>query len=99
MINKIVESRQNHITDYRFYAIVLIFLLILTFITITVAKINLSALSVVIVLVIATIKAVIILTYFMHLRYEIRLFRILVTGVLLLYTIIIIITFLDYIFR
>jgi len=94
-----MENEHKHITDYKVYAWILVILLVLTTLTITVTWIHLSALTVLIALLIATIKAGTVLTYFMHLKFEIPLFRLLVTGVLLLYVIIIVITFFDYLLR
>jgi cytochrome c oxidase subunit IV len=94
-----MSTEETHITDYRVYLWVLLGLLTLTLITITVTWIDLSALTVLIALLIASIKAVIVLTYFMHLKFESGLFRVLVTMVLAIYTLVIILTFFDYLMR
>ena len=65
-----MHTETVHITSYRANAWVLIALLSLTLVTITVTWIDLSALTVGIALVIATTKAYIVLTYFMHLKFE-----------------------------
>jgi cytochrome c oxidase subunit IV len=94
-----MNTEQAHITDYRVYLWVLLGLLFLTFVTITVTWIDLSALTVLIALVIASVKAGIVLTYFMHLKFENTLFRILVIMVLAIYTLVIVGTFIDYLLR
>ena len=94
-----MEAETVHITPYRTYAWVLITLLAFTFLTITVTWINLSALTVLVALAIATIKAGIVLTYFMHLKFESSLFRIFVVGVLAIYVLVIIFTMSYYLFR
>ena len=94
-----MEAETVHITPYRTYSWVLITLLAFTFLTITVTWINLSALTVLVALAIATIKAGIVLTYFMHLKFESSLFRIFVVGVLAIYVLVIIFTMSDYLFR
>jgi cytochrome c oxidase subunit IV len=94
-----MTTESKHITPYDLYAKVLIVLLILTTITITVPSLNLTAFTVLIALVIASIKAGIVLLYFMHLKIENRLLRILVVMVLIIYASVIILTFSDYIFR
>jgi cytochrome c oxidase subunit IV len=48
-------------------------LLALTAITVTVASINFGRLSVLVALAVASVKSVLVLLYFMHLRYERRL--------------------------
>ncbi|MEI6455849.1 MAG: cytochrome C oxidase subunit IV family protein [bacterium] len=92
-------SETTHITSYRTYMVVLISLLILTSITITVTWIDLSAFTVLTALVIASVKATIVIKYFMHLKFESSLFKILVVMVLLIYVLVILLLFFDYLFR
>ena len=92
-------TETKHITGYSVYWKVLIFLVTMTFLTITVTWIDLSALTVLVALIIATLKAGTVLTYFMHLKYESSLFRILVIMVLTIYVSVIILTFFDYLYR
>ena len=88
-----------HITDYRVYGWVLFALLVLTTITITVTWIDLSALTVMVALVIASVKSFIVLRYFMHLKFESRMFTVFVVMVLIIYLLVIILTFFDYLLR
>jgi len=90
---------EKHITDFRVYILVLLGLLFLTVITVTVTWIDLSALTVLVALLIASVKAVIVLAFFMHLKFESTLFKALVTMVLAIYTLVIALTFADYIMR
>jgi cytochrome c oxidase subunit IV len=92
-------AKKAHITDYRVYLWVLLGLLMLTTITITVTWIDLSALTVLIALVIASVKAGIVITWFMHLRFESGLFKALVIMVLSIYALVIFLTFFDYLLR
>jgi len=94
-----MDTETVHITPYRTYAWVLIALLAFTFLTITVTWIDLSALTVFVALTIATIKAGVVLTYFMHLKFESSLFRIFVIMVLAIYVLVILFTLSDYLFR
>ncbi len=94
-----MDTETVHITPYRTYAWVLIALLSFTFLTITVTWIDLSALTVFVALTIATVKAGIVLTYFMHLKFESSLFRIFVIMVLAIYVLVILFTLSDYLFR
>ena len=50
-------------------------------------------------LVLASLKTVLVLSYFMHLKFDVRMFAILVIAVLLLIGVVIFITFLDYLYR
>jgi cytochrome c oxidase subunit 4 len=92
-------SETTHITPYRTSLVVLITLLLLTSITITVTWIDLSALTVLMALVIASVKASIVIRYFMHLKFESSLFKVLVVMVLLIYVLVILLLFFDYLFR
>jgi cytochrome c oxidase subunit IV len=94
-----MHSGETHITEYRVYGWVLLALLILTTITITVTWIDLAAWSVLIALLIASVKAGIVLTYFMHLKFESSLFRVFVIMVLVIFAMVILLTFFDYLLR
>jgi cytochrome c oxidase subunit IV len=94
-----MQTETIHITPYRTYAWVLVGLLFLTFVTITVTWIDLSAFTVLVALIIASVKAYIVLAYFMHLKFESSLFRILVIVVLSIYILVIGLTFFDYLLR
>lgn len=78
---------------------VLIALLVLTFITVFVSEINFGAFSVGVALIVASVKVAIVLTYFMHLKYESRFTKIMVGGVFVIFALVVIITFIDYLFR
>ena len=88
-----------HITPYRVYAAVLVTLLVFTFLTVYVAHFHFGALSIVVAMLIACIKAAFVLFIFMHLKFDNLIFKIMVTGVLLLFTTFIMLTFVDYLFR
>jgi cytochrome c oxidase subunit 4 len=94
-----MHNETVHITSYRAHFWVLITLLTLTFVTITVTWIDLSALTVLIAMVIASVKGYIVLNYFMHLKFESSLFRVFVFMVLAIYALVILFTFSDYLFR
>jgi cytochrome c oxidase subunit 4 len=94
-----MHEESVHITPYRTHAWVLITLLALTFVTVTVTWVDLSALTVTVALLIASVKAYIVLTYFMHLKFESSLFRVFVFMVLLIYVLVILFTLSDYLFR
>ena len=94
-----MSIHESHITSYALNFKVLLVLLILTTITILVIKAHLGAFTVAVALTLASIKCAIVLTYFMHLKFESLILRLMVGGVFLLFAIIIVITFIDYYFR
>ena len=91
-----MEHTNTHIVPYKTYALILVILIFLTGISIAVTRIELGALTVTVALLIATIKSSLVLIYFMHLKFDNKLFAIMVAGVLLLMVIVVIVTFLDY---
>jgi cytochrome c oxidase subunit 4 len=88
-----------HIVPYKTFLLVLAALLVFTFVSIAVTNYNLGPLTVLTALLLATAKTVLVLTYFMHLKWDVRMFAVLVTAVLMLIGVVIAITFLDYLFR
>ncbi len=70
----------SHIVEYKTYVFVWIALLLLLAATIAVAKVEFMKYSVVVNLLIASVKAVLVLLFFMHLKYE----RWLLKGMLLM---------------
>jgi cytochrome c oxidase subunit IV len=94
-----MENEKHHITSFFSNGKVLIALLTLTAITVMVTSFHFGAFSVGIALIIASIKAFIVLTYFMHLKHESRTIKLLVSGVFVLFALVVIITFFDYLFR
>lgn len=74
-------------------------LLILTAVTITVAKMNLGNLSVAAALFIASLKSALVVYFFMHLKYEEKLFKIMFLVAVATLALIIGFTFFDTSFR
>jgi cytochrome c oxidase subunit 4 len=93
------DNHDNHITSYKLNGIVLLILLILTTVTVLAIKFHFGAFTVAVALLIACVKAFIVLTYFMHLKFENLLLRLMVSGVFLLFAVVVVITFIDYYFR
>ena len=88
-----------HIVPYKTFLMVLLALLVFTFISIGVTSYDLGPLTVLTALLLATLKTVLVLTYFMHLKYDVKMFAMLAAAVMLLIGVVIFITFLDYLFR
>jgi cytochrome c oxidase subunit 4 len=94
-----MSENTHHITPYRTLGIILLILLSLTFVTIEITSIHLGALTVTAALLIAGVKGFLVLSYFMHLKHESLLLRILVALVFVLFALIVLITFIDYAYR
>ena len=93
------NEAQYHIVSYRTYVLVWIGLLILTGITIVISGLNLGGLSIVAVLFIALVKTGLVLSFFMHLKYEETIFQIMLLFPVVILTIFIGFTFFDVSFR
>ena len=86
-------------TGFDVYVLTWVALLMLTAITVTVAGMQLGKLSVFVAVVVATVKAGAVLYFFMHLKYESKLFKIMVYVALGTLMIFIGLTFVDILFR
>jgi len=94
-----MSNHEEHIVPYESHLKILVILLLMTVITITVTVIDFSAWTIALALIIASIKVFFVLTYFMHLKYEILIFRALTLLIFLVFAVVIVITFLDYVYR
>jgi cytochrome c oxidase subunit 4 len=93
------KNSQEHETGYGTYFFVWITLLLFTVITVTVSLMQLGKLSVLSALVIASIKATLVLAIFMHLKYEKRLFKVMFFVTVMTLTVFIGMTFFDILYR
>ncbi len=93
------ENDKHTIIPYRTYVIILVILIILALTSVAVTQIYLGTLTVALALIIAVIKSSLVLRFFMHLKFENRMFTIGVVSVALLISSVIIVTFLDYLYR
>ena len=94
-----MKNHENHVSSDTLNWTVLLVLLILTTISILAIKMHLGTFTVLLALLLASVKVTIVLTYFMHLKFENLLLRLMVGAVFLLFAIVIVITFIDYYFR
>lgn len=84
---------------YGIYILTWLALLVLTAITVVVAGMHLGNLSVLTALVIASIKAGVVLSFFMHLKYEATVFKTMFFCAIGTFAIFIGLTFFDVLFR
>lgn len=79
------SSHQHHIIPFNIYIRVLIALLFLTVLTVVAAQIDFGEWNVVIAILIATVKASLVLSFFMHLRYDDKQYLVIfLTGIFFL---------------
>lgn len=94
-----MKSNEIHISTYTSHAIILIILLILTAVSVLVTGWHFGAFSVAVAMLVASIKAGTVISYFMHVKYESLFIKLMVAGVFVLYALVVIITFIDYLLR
>lgn len=94
-----MSEEKHHVVPYRVYIIILLGLLALTFASIGITSIEMGKFTVTAALVFACVKTYLVLTYFMHLKYDKKYIVAMVAFVFILFFVVIIITFLDYLYR
>ena len=92
-------EKEHKIIADSWYVKIWLALLILTGITVSVSYLDMQKFTVFTAMLIATIKASLVLLYFMHIRYEKPFYIYMITAVLAIYAIFIFLTFSDYPFR
>jgi cytochrome c oxidase subunit 4 len=92
------EEHSTHVVSYKFNIIIWLDLLIFTLITIEIAQFDLLALTVIVALIVASLKTFLVGSYFMHLKFENRFLQLIVVGVALLFVAVLVVLFSDYLF-
>lgn len=88
-----------HIVPPKTFVTVWLTLLCLTTVTVAVARMDLGAFSTLTAVLIASVKAGLVLWFFMHLKYESRLFKVLLLVPIVTLAVIIGLTFVDVLYR
>ncbi|MEE4255459.1 MAG: cytochrome C oxidase subunit IV family protein [Bacteroidales bacterium] len=94
-----MSEHATHIVPYKSNVLIWIDLLILTFVTIEIAQFNFHDLTVVIALLVASMKTYLVGYFFMHLKFENIMFRIFVGIMAFVFISFMAILFFDYSFR
>jgi cytochrome c oxidase subunit 4 len=94
-----MKDGNTHISSYFSLAVVLVILLILTTLSVTITGIHLGAFTVAGALLIASVKAATVITYYMHMKFESLFMKLMIIGVFALFALVIGITFIDYLLR
>ncbi|RMF54639.1 MAG: cytochrome-c oxidase [Calditrichaeota bacterium] len=93
------HEEKTHSVGYTVYIFVWLALVVLTSVTVVVAGVQLHQLAVAVAILIASVKSYLVMSYFMHLKYEPPLFKLMVAMLLVTFAIFIGLTFTDIIFR
>jgi len=92
-------EHEPHVVSYGQYILIWLGLLALTGTTVAVAGVDLGRWVIITAIGIASIKSVLVVNIFMHLRFEDRVFRIFVLVAVVTLVIFIVMTFFDYAFH
>jgi cytochrome c oxidase subunit IV len=94
-----MSNEKHHVVSYKSYFWILVILLVLTFISVGITSIELGVYTVLGAMIFACIKTYLVLSRFMHLKYDKPYIRIMVGFVFAIFAVVLIITFLDYLYR
>ena len=93
------HSEHEHIVSYKTLVAIWLTLLVLTVATVAITRADLGAAKVWAALAIASLKSGLVIAFFMHMKYEARLFRIILFVALVTLAIFIGFTFFDVLYR
>jgi cytochrome c oxidase subunit IV len=94
-----MSAEKNHVVPYKVYVYVLLGLITLTFLSIAITTIELGSLAVAGALVFAIVKTFLVLSWFMHLKYDKLYIIVWVIFVFAVLIVTVVVTFLDYLYR
>lgn len=93
------RHKEHTNTGYGIYILVWLGLISFTLITVSLAGFNLAGLTVVTALLIASVKSTMVINYFMHIKYESVLFKVFIAVCIIIFLVMIILTFFDLTYR
>jgi cytochrome c oxidase subunit 4 len=94
-----MSDTNHHIVPYRTYGLILVLLLVLTGISVAVTQIELSRWATLAALLLASTKSAFVLAVFMHLKFDQRIYKVMVVFIILVFIAVMVLTFFDYGFR
>lgn len=94
-----MADEKHHIIPYKTLLMVLGALILLTLLSVAITQIELARWSGAAALLLAGIKSTLVLLIFMHLKYDMRIFKVMVGLIIALVVVVMVVTMLDYFFR
>lgn len=92
-------ENKEHIVSYKTYGLILIILIALTLTSVALTHIEFNEYTLSVALILASIKSCIVLLYFMHLKFENRIYIYMILGIITIIVSVLGISFLDYSYR
>ncbi|HRY98488.1 MAG TPA: cytochrome C oxidase subunit IV family protein [Bacteroidales bacterium] len=93
------HNEHTHITPFKTHLLILGALIVLTIVTVAITWTNLGVWNTTAAMVIAGLKGTLVLFYFMHLKFDQKIYRVMVLLVLAVFAAVLILTFFDYLNR
>ena len=94
-----MSEEKTHVVSYKTHLLVLTGLILLTIITVLITSIELGPYNTAAAMIIASFKAAIVLLYFMHLKFDQKIYIIMFGLVITIFIAVIVVTFFDYLYR
>jgi cytochrome c oxidase subunit 4 len=100
MSSNVQHAEEDHVVvPFRTYVNVWLALVLLTGVTVGAAYTDLKHLAIFTAILVACCKSMLVILYFMHIRFESRLFTWILVAIFATYAVFLILTFADYSFR
>ncbi len=93
------DEKHPHIVEYKNHLMILLLLIGFTVLTVAITSVELGPYNTAAAMLIATVKAVIVLLYFMHLKFDQKIYLVFTTIVILTFLAVVFVTFFDYLYR
>ena len=93
------HAEEQHHVPYKVYFIVWAALLVLTAVTVGVSYVDMKNVTVLTAMLIAATKSMLVLLYFMHIRFEKPMYSVMILAAMMTYGIFVALTFVDYVYR
>jgi cytochrome c oxidase subunit 4 len=93
------HAEEEHHVPYKVYFIVWGALLVLTAVTVGVSYVDMKNVTVLTAMLIAATKSMLVLLYFMHIRFEKPMYSAMILAAMLTYGTFVALTFVDYVYR
>jgi cytochrome c oxidase subunit IV len=94
-----MSEHKQHVTSYSTHLAVLGVLLVLTIVTVGITRFELGPFNTAAAMLIAGLKGFVVLGYFMHLKFESTFYKLMVTIVIVIFLLVMFVTFFDYWYR
>jgi cytochrome c oxidase subunit IV len=94
-----MSEHNPHITSFRTQIAVLIVLIMLTFISVAITSFELGPYNTLAAMLVAGVKGAIVMAWFMHLRFDNKIFLIFTVLVITVFLLVLYVTFIDYLYR